>query len=308
MIVGIVEDKFTATSWYRTHGVFAKLCRRYPDIQIKSLTSEVGYRDLVYLDVILLSRPNGSRYLPLIDTCKQLGIKVWIDFDDDVFSIPYHNPAYFSYKDHDGIRNCIKKADIVTASTDALAVTLLENGAINVHTVHNCIELLPYKEPILSNRIAWRGSTTHVADLEVYKDIFARLSKKYELVFYGYAPHWKINFQFVNGTNLFDFYNTFYNDNLSFVLTPLENCKFNYSKSNIAWLEATNAGAVCFTNLTTKEWQWKSILKNPEILLTKSKEQLVKIHKQAYELSRTIISQQYNIEDASEKYRIILYN
>jgi hypothetical protein len=204
--------------------------------------------------------------------------------------------AYFAYKDSEGIQQCLRKADIVSASTDELSITLLENGASKVETIHNSIELLPYKEPVLSNRIAWRGSATHVADLEVYKDIFTRLSKKYELIFYGYAPHWKINFQFVNGTNLFDFYNTFYNDNIDFVLTPLENCKFNYAKSNIAWLEATNAGAACFTNLTTKEWQWESILKNPEILLTKSKDQLAKIHKQAYELSRAIILQQYNKE------------
>jgi hypothetical protein len=142
--------------------------------------------------------------------------------------------------------------------------------------------------------------------LEVYKDIFIKLSNKFNLYFFGVAPMWKINYNFIPGQNLFDFFNTFRNTNPTFLLYPLEENNFNYSKSNIAFLESAEAGAATITNLVTNEWNWNCILHDPSIFDSSEKD-LIDIHKNYLTLSRKIINSNYNIDELNS-HRFTLLN
>lgn len=308
--IGIVEDKFTATSWYRTHGPLAMLYKECRDFEIINLDSTVNYRDLLKLDIILISRPNGSSYLSLINTCKRLGIKVWIDLDDDIYNIPVHNPAYFTYQDKEGISECLNLADIITVSTAHLAIIVNENINKECVVLHNAVDTSKLPEYTKPENItfAWRGSDTHMADLDSQKEYIIALSKRFNITFYGYAPHWHINFEYVKGSNLFDFYNIFYNSKTTFLLTPLEKIEFNYSKSNIAFLEATMAGAVCITNLTTKEWNWECILKFSNDLISAPEKKLIELHNTQFEIAKKVISECYNIHEINKERHKIIHN
>lgn len=304
--IGILEDKFTASSWYRSYGPLSRLTKEYDNIDIIDLpVKEINYKTLLPLTTVLILRPNSPGQLELVKLCNRLSIRVWIDLDDNLFEIPINNPAYYAYRNTDILEQCLKKADIVTVSTAHLSKVIKDKTGVNSHVINNAIDEIRLDITPRDMNIVWRGSATHYADLEIYKDVFTKLSTKYTLHFMGVAPIWKINYMYHAGQNLFDFYESFKNLKPTFLLYPLEENNFNYSKSNIAFLEATQAGAVTMTNLHTTEWNWNSILHDPEIF---EKESLEDIYTNYLENSVKIVNKYYNINDINQSRLNLLNN
>ena len=309
--VGILEESFTASSWYRTYGPLNRLRKVTKEVEVISLsTKQIDYKDLLGIDVCLVPRPNSIGQLQLLKLCKQIGIKTWVDLDDNLYEVPLTNFAHKSYKNTDILTQSIQIADLVTVSTGHLALAVLDKTGIYAHVINNAI-ILPDNIPVNDDeiKIIWRGSNTHYADLEIYKDVFSKL--KYPLHIMGCPLYWNnINYTYYEPQSIFEFFNAFKQIQPTILLYPLQEIPFNYSKSNIAFLEGVAAGAITFTNLSTPEWNWECIgnLKRIEdSILNKSKDKLLEYYRKALDSSKTVVEKNYDLDSWNEM-RLYLLN
>lgn len=302
--LGIYEPGgFTASSYYRSYGPLGKLS----DVFIVGIDRKTSINTLLTLDVFFAARPYEDVDARMIEVAKDTGLPVWVDIDDDIWNIPHTNPAHFAYQGKlEHINRCIKLADIVTVSTPYLAsqarrqvpdatVVPLRNA------VHKPVTpILPKETDKIC--IGWRGTATHTRDLETWRELFHKLSKdaKFELVFMGYIPPWSVNYRYHKFTDFFTFRKAFQQSGIDFLLTPLENCSFNMSKSNIAWLESTSIGATCITNLDGDEWKFPGILHQTDFLFRLSKDKLLDVRDKHVNISAKYINENLTLEIQNE--------
>jgi hypothetical protein len=200
--------------------------------------------------------------LKLADYCKDLGVKIWVDYDDNLFALPNESRAYFDYD------IAVKKtmlgmlliADVISVSTLNLKDffdKMLKSESSKVEVIPNALND-DWIKPVEafnaeSNVIVWRGSETHCGDLtyfnaELYDVISASTD---EWHFMGYNPFTLTTTDVASkikchkGEDII-----IYNQNLQalkprIMHVPLIDNQLNKAKSNIAWIEATCAGAVC---------------------------------------------------------------
>lgn len=255
-----------ATAFYRTIGPLNYAYKNNLGITYEALTS-VTYPCLSRYDVILVQRPSLDSELKLIEYCKKIpNLKVWVDFDDDVFHVPSENPSYELYN-----REATKKvvarslylADKITVSTKALknvftsflhktdwqGEILLSPNALPMHLLKE-----PKDKINREDLIVWRGGGSHVKDLLDYKDIIAESHKKYpdfSWLFIGLKPWFLVDIipesklLYQPPMEILDYFNMIYTIKPKAFFVALTDNIFNKSKSNIAALEAFYAGASC---------------------------------------------------------------
>ena len=218
-----------------------------------------------------LIRPNF--YSEVITPCLERDKKFVWQGDDDLWTIPEWNPAskLLDATDLNYTNLYMQNCSALWASTDHLATTLPFPEKVKV--LPNLIdpnqfdEMPKYdKTPI---KILWCGSASHHKDFDdVIEPIIKILEKHGESVaaiFWGYLPTPYCNFERTPGfphANLVPKYeNLFYGNWFSLreyfyklrhfkpdiAIMPLDDCIFNYSKSNLKYLEMSMAGAACIT-------------------------------------------------------------
>lgn len=310
--VGIYEPGgFTASSHYRSYGPL----RHLKDVIITELNRSCSVHSLYTLDVFFAARPYEEVDSLMIKLAKDIGLPVWVDFDDDIWSIPHTNSAYFAY--HGKIKHMnaiINMADVVTTSTQALADMVRKqtnNPKLKVVAIRNAVDkplevLIPEDTDKLY--LGWRGTSTHTRDLEIWRSIFYSLheSKRFGLKFMGYAPPWNITYDLSSFTDFFKFRKAFAASNLTALLVPLDDCLFNRSKSNIGWLEATSIGAATFVSLNTSEWNFPGIGHDPEILLQLNNAEIQRLSFEMVSASVEAINKQFLLSDANQVRQSIL--
>ncbi len=192
----------------------------------------------------------------------------------------------------------IAKADVISASTEVLAESIRvilgriasapQNGSglllderkivvvPNAYDLELMTDLIDprNKLPHQNKLIAWRGSATHDKDLwGVTPQLQQALAKHLDWTFtFIGEPFWMTieALQEVPGikpTNIFLAETLDPIEYLAFVkrtapalmIVPLDDNPFNHCKSNIAWLEATHAGAMCLAP-NFPEWRRPGIL------------------------------------------------
>ena len=245
-----------ACSYYRGLGVLSKLYKIRPDISVEYIDS-MSWNKLIDCDILYLVRPVENNYIESMTAAKNFGVKVWIDFDDCLPEITADNPAYDYFTQEHIVKNmeyAIKNADIVTVSTDHIK-QYFKNLNPDIIVIENAFNDYNYKlekKEVSAKRISWRGSATHRNDLLSCKADMIRISKtfpEWDWVFIGGDP-WYIADEIEQSTSVAELeiikYNKFLSDITPAIhIVPLVNTPFNQSKSNIAWLEATSAGACC---------------------------------------------------------------
>jgi hypothetical protein len=198
---------------------------------------------------------------------KKMGKKIYFEIDDDLFHVPADNSTTHTYNHPDiqrATKKCIQLADEMSVTTQELK-RLYAPYCKNVTVIPNawderfCPE---WKKMGNSNIIAWRGSNSHQNDLLSHK---AGLKKAYDSTspgkkwfFYGDDP-WFLkdalpNKVFRGGVHFADWYRFLGNDNPDIGVVPLHNNVFNKSKSMIAWMELSMAGAAVVCP-DFEEWQ-----------------------------------------------------
>lgn len=256
-----------ATQWYRGAGPLGKLSR--DEMADVSYMYELDWGSIKAADVLFLLRPCTAKDLYLIEMAKNLGTKVWVDYDDLLTEVPTDNPMHSFYNSPITQRNieaCLFAADVATVSTEFLKEKLLPYQK-NIWVVKNALdEHLIAKRPDYANRagspaeiIAWRGSPTHARDLFEYSEEIYNASTKTPapFAFMGFNP-WFLKERIskaicLETVTMLEYQEALCALNPKILYVPLHKSDFNQAKSNIAALEGILAGAV----ILAPDWpQW----------------------------------------------------
>lgn len=265
-IIATGPDLNDATSFYRAAWPLSRMAKADPNfsVEFKKAGGDValGWSDISTFDVLFIQRAFKNWNLELMEKARECGLKLWIDYDDDLFSIEPHNPAFKTYADprvKDAIVKIVNKADLVTFSTEALKSAMrFENK--NCHVIRNSTDFrllgLTDVDKIvpLDKTIFWRGSRTHENDLFQYAEWMGKIAKEFtdwKFVFLGdawwglskYIP--KKQMVFIPPVFLPKFFGFMQAIRPTICIVPLSDSVFNRSKSNIAWQEATIANSPC---------------------------------------------------------------
>jgi hypothetical protein len=282
-ILALSPLAYDATSYYRAFGVFPNLRKKIPGMTVDPYMGggRRTWAELLQYDVLFLQRPAHADWLKLAQYCKGLGIKVWVDHDDNLFDLPPYNRVSDTYTNSTKLTmlQIMRVADVVTVSTQAIKdyFTSLEVDSIVVPNALNT-ELTPmaeaYNEPGANNneQFIWRGSETHLADCSFFMEAMADAIERREKTFwhfFGYNP-WQVTMNFPPAKWKYHIPDDImvYSDNLrktkgQVMHVPLIEDGLNKCKSNIAWIEATAAGMVTLAP-DWPEWQ------KPGVMLYKS--------------------------------------
>lgn len=249
-----------AVSFWRAYGPFLAL--RHPDWQIEfNRAGMMDWTIIAEFDALYFQRPHLKEDLDAIMVANALGRKVWIDFDDDLFSVPKFNPTAALYHNEiiqKYVRQCLALADVITVSTKLLERRLAKETGRPIVTVPNAWNdnLLPLQKSgqvSKRKRVFWRGSSTHHQDVESQLAGLSAIHRRnpdWQWVFIGAPPSYRID-QALSGAKIFEhpfigllpYIRSLQTIDASIMLVPLEDCAFNRCKSNIAWQEGTFAGA-----------------------------------------------------------------
>jgi len=206
-------------------------------------------------DILFIERPVSQDYVIAAQAAKDFNVKLWIDFDDDLFSVPSWNPAhsFFSSKEtKESIKKCLKIADIVTVATPKIK-EVYENYTDNIIVVENAFNDYNFDFKNIktnSNKIYWRGSQTHRKDIIDHSQSIVKASlenKDWEWNFIGnnlwFITEYIKNCKEYQEMELIKYFKLIKQLGPQIYIVPLRFCNFNLSKSNCGWLEATYAGA-----------------------------------------------------------------
>lgn len=263
------------TSLYRALGPLAHL-RRIDERISNHHLALWHWGTIADHDLVFMQRPYTDDHVGRMEIAKDLGVPVWIDYDDMLWEVPTDNPTYFNYNSQGKLRNLgflLKNADHVSVSTEFLAksvrkvnpnVTVIPN-ALNTHFKLFKERSAPAKR---NKAISWRGSRTHHRDVFSFCQTIMDRSQ--------HQKDW--NWHFI-GDNLWlvtdnmNHKSTFVHEPMDWdayhkflcklapaaMIVPLSDSPFNRAKSNIAWLEAAFAGAVAI-GPDWEEWDHPGVL------------------------------------------------
>lgn len=248
-----------ATSYYRSRGVLSFLRNTGVEL-VPCETNNFHWSDAVMGDIAFFHRPHSNRHLKAMLTCKDVGIPIIADYDDDLFNIEDHNPMYQLYaNDLQNILDCLRLSDEVIVSTQALADEYSKYARCTViPNAHNdFIFPVDKKQPFIYNCTAYyRGGSTHQHDVYKHKkEIITMLERNEEFKFYFIGD--RFSFLEEDTPHVDNFFYCGYEPLITYLsnlnklrpcahFTFLQNTQFNQGKSNCSWLEATYAGAASF--------------------------------------------------------------
>lgn len=279
-----------ATSFYRAVGPIQELKRKLNfTLQVGS---DVNWATLKGCDAIFVQRGYSSNHVQIVEMAKANGKKVWVDYDDDLFSVPASNRTYKLYSNEDIQNNIVRillSADYISVSTEQLKkvfneIILLAGKTSNKKFVDR-ISVIPnaYDESFCFYRkkfehqnklITWRGSSTHDKDLMTYtSQMKSAVSNHLDWTFnFIGSPFWHTieelesiegikpsNVIVIENLDPVEYWKMLWMTKPALIMTPLWDCPFNRSKSNIAWIEGLHAGAITLAP-DWEEWRRPGVL------------------------------------------------
>ncbi len=297
-LIVVDDNKLDGVSFWRNVEPFAALRKQYRgQISIRNETERVSVSDMKQADAVVMFRPIKPDSLRFVQNCKMLGIKVIIDIDDDIWTVPYYHPAYMQFERYkDTARQIYELADAVWTSTDQLRYVIGDLGKTEVMQNAVMPEWLPDNANPYTGVAAWIGSAGLQYDLSgASSDWFSRWQDKYrQWLFFGYRP------EIASGANcagvpygfVYEFFQQITAAKPNVIWKPLRDLPFNHAKSNIAWLTATMSGGVCVTNFAGHDG-WECALPG---FTTDEDEIYEKFHH-----SRNVILQDYNLLEVNDR-------
>lgn len=248
----IAPGPHDGTSFYRAVGPFAYLSREYG---VRLITAERwDWTNLTQCDAVFLQRPFDNEHGMIAKWCRALNVPLWVDYDDLYSAFPDWTPiqqeTYGNPQAAEVMRFCLDVANVITVSTPALADALRRESGTDPVVLPNALNTYLWPMSSLARQpvITWRGSGGHGGDLDPMIGTLRLLAKvhgDWQFHWLG-RPHYKCA---AIGTvhpyqDLFSYMELFQELAPAIHIVPLADCEFNRCKSNIAWLEASAAGAV----------------------------------------------------------------
>lgn len=262
---------YDTCSFYRAGGIAGDLAEKVGcEIETTSLEKrKFNWQDMMQYKLVMFQRPFSETSLQMAIYIKSLNIPVWVDLDDFMLDLPAGNPAYeLLTLNKETIIKIIALADMVTVTTEMLRQQLLPFNK-NIRIIPNAINDRIFKMKVSDVErkkiIAWRGGDSHVPDLMRYARIIDKMMKNYpdwDFKFMGYLPWFYNNYgnlSYVQSTDPIFYFRNLLSLGIKALHVPLDDSVFNRSKSNIAWIEATYAGAVTIAP-AWDEWKMPGVL------------------------------------------------
>lgn len=216
-----------------------------------------------------LIRPNF--FSEVILPWNRLGKSFVWQCDDDLWQIPQWNPSIqqLNEQDLDSTDKYIELAKALWVSTKQIKDFVAAPDKTKI--LPNLVDLNHYDEVIQRGegpiKILWCGGASHDGDFDDIIEPVIKLSDKYKekiaFIFWGYLPTQLAYFERQPGyshANIYPKYpNVFSGEWFSnreyfyklrqlkpdIAIMPLRDCPFNYSKSNLKFLEMSMSGAAC---------------------------------------------------------------
>jgi len=252
MISTIASD---GTSYYRAWGPYLRI----EDAELIEFSGDINWNKLIGIDVAVVQRPPDQYFVKVIQELKRLNIPIILDYDDAIMDVEITNPVHEFYQEDEkraAMLECIRLADVVTVSTQALRDNLLSYvPEARIVVIQNAtddyfFDLTP-SDHIRNKTIAIRGGSSHSEDWGLYKDAIIEIMEEhpdYTLSVLGYHPEWLRAipnnqlrlYQFESIANYFE---KLMELKPEIAIAPLVDSKFNRCKSNVAFQEFTVAGA-----------------------------------------------------------------
>ena len=286
----ITTTRDDTTSLYRAAGIMKNLKMQMPDLDydLHDLDKMQGLTWSLFTlyDAVFLQRPYKS--LKLVTYLKDMGVPIWLDYDDNLFEIPAVNERAAKVYNDPVIRRELeemaKLADIITVSTAGLK-DVYDKFCKDVRVIPNALDFFYLGEarekPDDKKVIIWRGGDSHRGDVYHYANkIFPAAVKHNDWLWLwsGFNFAERAAWYFCRDVVLEDLSKAFGNQKFEepkdpthyfrwlrnlgarAMHVPLSDSVFNRCKSNIAALEGTWSGAVCLVP-DWEEWQIPGTLK-----------------------------------------------
>lgn len=271
-IAVISPDPKDGNSFWRCMGPLSYLGKD-PNYEIKLLNlghPGISWVEISQCDILFLHRPCTRDHVIFMQIAYNLNKPVWVDFDDYLFQLPGWNPhasMYHSVEFQTMMAHCIAAADVVTVTTAELYnhYSKINSNVVIVPNAYRS-DLFTYRQekPLSRQNFGiWRGSNTHDGDLLSVRDGFQQLQSK--TVFMG-GISWlllsgldKAKFEVRSPTDVIMYFKYIYEQRPKAFLFPLVDCTFNRCKSNIAYMEAIHAGAICIAP-DMPEWRREGVV------------------------------------------------
>jgi len=207
------------------------------------------------------------------------GVKLY-ESDDMVWDIPFKQIRAAYDKTKDFTERIIKEADAITCTTKYFANQFKEKfGKKKVFVIPNALNRMNWDFPRQEHdkvRVIYMAGGTHWKEVEFIKDIFNQVKKTHDIETYLLSPYYKEKegegFDHVYGFVPYENYAQFIRGiSPDISVAPLvEKTPFNFSKSEIKFIDGTLGGAVsvledcetydnvsndaCVKAKTKKEW------------------------------------------------------
>lgn len=256
-------------------GPMSSFRKQYPeeiDLTLYSMSDKPAglcWADIGMYDLIFLHRPCTEDHLNVMKIAKNENVPVWVDYDDWLYGLPSWNPhiaLYSSMPVQTAMSQALACADVISVSTVELYNQFRK---INPNVVilpnayrHDIWKFRQDELPPRENRIVWRGSNTHEADLLSVKDGFQDLPMPVDfiggvgwLLLGGMKPG---SYTIRGGFDASLYFQVLYDLKPKVMIMPLVDCFFNRCKSNIAYIESLMAGAICVAP-DMPEWKREGI-------------------------------------------------
>ncbi len=226
--------------------------------------------DLAEGDVLCVQRLMTAENMTFLKIAREHGIKIVYDLDDNLWQVPKFNPAYSKLctpEAHRGLQACLEWADVLTCSTKELAKVAEENIGwirnvvsgkhLSIVHIDNVVDTKIFTMPEYERDpdkvvLGWGGSNTHLGDIALVWNLLPDLIEKYSylyLEFVGHDPPAKLighpRVRTREWCHISEFSKRYATWNWDIVLAPLDDHKFNRSKSSIKMQEAAAIGKPC---------------------------------------------------------------
>jgi len=257
-----------ACSFYRGGGIAPDLRRKGYDIDVMDMTGIIDWAFLIKYDIVMIQRAANPSILSVAAQIKRMGIKLILDYDDNLLSVPLDNPAYIGYANKEvkeAIIGCLTLADVVSVTTEDLKQSYLpyNKNIMVIPNAHND-SLVKREKKKREKIVLWRGTNTHQRDIMTYQDAINKVSGHWtdiRFLYIGYVP-WFLNIgkntAFAGAVDTMLYLEQIQAVAPSIMQVPLHDSLFNRCKSNIAAIEGAFAGAAC---LVPEWWAMEGAIK-----------------------------------------------
>lgn len=284
----VCPDSSDGTSLVRGIGPLSAMARQDRRLELEVCqvnpdgSPHVSWDWLNLADVLFLQRPWNPLHIQAAVTARMFGLPVWVDWDDDLTCVSRFNPQFHTYPSgpmKGAMAKLMTLADVVSVSTEHLRERLLglvfsadtpkavrdqlDGGKVRV--IPNACAW-PFNQSPRQKRVVWRGGTSHNEDVLEYLPAIREVSRlpqfaDWKWTFLGNPPPQVYDAilpgnldepGFVDSAHMYMSAFGYLGPWLAIV--PLKDNLFNHSKSNLAWIEATCAGAITLAP-EWPEWQ-----------------------------------------------------